>query len=41
MTTHKLQVPVLVLTLARKRLFLLWALEGFKSGKIARKRTQN
>jgi hypothetical protein len=30
MTTYKIQVPVLVLTLARKRLFLRWALKGFR-----------
>jgi hypothetical protein len=29
MTMHKIQVPVMVLTLARKRLFLRWALKGF------------
>ena len=38
MIKHKIQIPVIVLTLARKKLFLRWALEGFKRSKIANKR---
>ena len=38
MIKHKIQIPVIVLTLARKTLFLRWALEGFKRSKIANKR---
>ena len=35
MIKRKIQIPVIVLTLARKKLFLRWALEGFKRSKIA------
>jgi hypothetical protein len=38
MTTHKIQVPVLVLTLARKRLFLRWALKGFRKRNLDREK---
>ena len=34
MTTYKLQVHLIVITAARQRLFLRWALEGFRKGKI-------
>jgi hypothetical protein len=34
---RKIQIPVIVLTLARKKIFLRWALEGFKSSKIQEK----
>jgi len=34
----KIQIPVIVLTLARKKLFLRRALEGFKRSNIAGKR---
>jgi len=30
MSTHKIRIPIIVLTPVRKKLFLRWALEGFK-----------
>ena len=38
MVKHRIQIPVIVLTLARKKLFLRWAFERFKRSKIADKR---
>jgi hypothetical protein len=38
MTTHKIQVPVIVLTLARKRLFLRWTLKGFTRNQLDSKK---
>jgi hypothetical protein len=40
MIKHKIRIPVIVLTLARKKLFLRWALEGFKRSKIAAREIQ-
>jgi len=36
MTTHKIQIHLIVITAARKRLFLRWALEGFRKRKLDR-----
>jgi hypothetical protein len=38
MVKHKIQIPVIVFTLARKKLFLRWVLERFKRSKIVGKR---
>ena len=40
MIKHKIQIPVIVLTQARKKLFLRWALQGFKRSKVAGKRNR-
>jgi len=41
MTTYKIQVPILVLTLARKRLFLRWALKGFRRSDLGSEKQPN
>jgi hypothetical protein len=40
MIKHKIQIPVIVPTLARKKLFLRWALEGFKKSKVVAREIQ-
>jgi hypothetical protein len=34
MSTHKIRIPIIVLTPKSKELFLRWALEGFKLRKL-------
>jgi hypothetical protein len=34
MSTYKIRIPIIVLTAESKKLFLKWALEGFKFPKL-------
>jgi hypothetical protein len=38
MSTHTIRIPIIVLTPRSKKLFLNWALEGFKLPRLAKAR---
>jgi hypothetical protein len=41
MSLHKILTPIIVLTPRNKKLFLRWALEGFKLRKLSTRRSES